>query len=194
MKAGQILFKYRSYTPIPFLVLMFLYSNPIIFTFLPGLFLVVLGEFIRIWANSWAGSETRTTGSVGGTFLIISGPYAYVRNPLYLGNILIYLGLSIISNALMPYLQIFGFILFFIQYSLIVKEEEKYLKEKFGQAYTDYSKNVPAFIPRLKKFKNENIVQPEFSWKKGLESERRSIQAILSVIVILLLIWVIRRV
>ncbi len=194
MNFGQFLFKYRSYTPLPFLIVMILYSNPIIFTFIPGMLLVVLGEFIRIWANSWAGSETRTTGSVGGTFLIVSGPYAFVRNPLYIGNILIYLGLSIFSNALIPYLQIIGLLVFFIQYYLIVKEEEKYLKKKFGQAYAEYSSKVPAFIPRFKKFKNTGVDQPEFSWKKGWNSEMRSIQAVLSVIVILILIWIIRRV
>lgn len=126
MNLGKFFFKYRSYTPLPFLFLMILYSNPNIYSILIGLVFVVLGEFIRIWANSWAGSETRTTGGVGGTFLIVSGPYAYVRNPLYIGNVMIYLGLGIMSYAVFPYLQIIALIYFLYQYYEIVKEEENF--------------------------------------------------------------------
>ncbi len=194
MSFGNFFFKYRSYTPLPFLFLMIVYSNPNIYSMLIGFVFVLLGEFIRIWANSWAGSETRTTGGVGGTFLIISGPYAYVRNPLYLGNVIIYFGLGIMSNAVFPYLQIIALIYFFFQYYEIVKVEENFLMQKFGDDYKDYCQKVNRFIPKLKKFKNSNVEQPEFSWKKGLQSEYRSIQASISVIVILVLIWIIRRV
>jgi len=194
MSFGNFFFKYRSYTPLPFLFLMIVYSNPNIYSMLIGFVFVLLGEFIRIWANSWAGSETRTTGGVGGTFLIISGPYAYVRNPLYLGNVIIYFGLGIMSNAVFPYLQIIALIYFFFQYYEIVKVEENFLMQKFGDDYKEYCQKVNRFIPKLKKFKNSNVEQPEFSWKKGLQSEYRSIQASISVIVILVLIWFIRRV
>lgn len=194
MNAGQFFFKYRSYTPLPFLFLMIVYSNPHIYSLLIGFIFVVGGEFIRIWANSWAGSETRTTDGVGGTFLIVSGPYAYVRNPLYSGNIIIYFGLGIMSNALFPYLQIIALIYFFYQYFEIVKEEEKFLIQKFGDNYKNYCQEVNRFLPKFKKYKNSKIEQPEFSWKKGLISESRSIQASLSVMAILILIWIIRRV
>lgn len=194
MNPGKFFFKYRSYTPLPFLLIMILYSNPNIYSILVGIVFVVIGEFIRIWANSWAGSETRTTGGVGGTFLIVSGPYAYVRNPLYIGNLIIYFGLGIISYAIFPYLQILALIYFLFQYYHIVKEEEKFLAEKFGDQYKDYCDNVNRFLPKFKKYKNPSIEQPEFEWKKGIKSETRSIQASLSVIVILLLIWIIRRI
>lgn len=194
MNLGKFLFKYRSYTPLPFLLIMILYSNPNIYSILVGIIFVIIGEFIRIWANSWAGSETRTTGSVGGTFLIVSGPYAYVRNPLYIGNVIIYFGLGIISYAIFPYLQILALAYFLFQYYHIVKEEEKFLAEKFGDQYKDYFNKVNRFLPKFKQYKNSSIEQPEFDWKKGLKCETRSIQAALSVIVILLLIWIIRRV
>jgi protein-S-isoprenylcysteine O-methyltransferase Ste14 len=194
MNLGKFFFKYRSYTPLPFLILMILYSNPNIYSMIFGFVFVVIGEFIRIWANSWAGSETRTTGGVGGTFLIVSGPYAYVRNPLYIGNVIIYFGLGIMSNAVFPYLQIIALAYFLFQYYEIVKEEESFLKTKFGDNYKDYCQKVNRFLPKLKKYVNQEIEQPEFSWKKGLSSESRSIQASLSIIAILALIWIIRRI
>jgi protein-S-isoprenylcysteine O-methyltransferase Ste14 len=147
---------------------------------------------IRFWGVSWAGSETRTTGGVGGTFLIISGPFAHVRNPLYVGNILLYLGLGIMSFALFPYLQIVAIIFFLVQYYFIVREEEKYLLEKFKDDYRDYCKNVPAFFPRLIPYKNPSIVQPPRNPKAGIRSERRSLQAFIGISLLLIILWLIR--
>lgn len=189
---SSLAFKYRSYTPIPFLILMLIFQQSTPLTLIVGFVVALVGELIRFWGVSWAGSETRTTGGVGGTFLIISGPFAYVRNPLYVGNILLYLGLGIMSFALFPYLQIVAIIFFLVQYYFIVREEEKYLREKFKDDYIDYCKNVPAFFPRLSPYKNPKIVQPPFNKKAGLKSERRSLQAFLGISLLLFILWLIR--
>lgn len=193
MNIGKFLFKYRSYTPIPFLIVMFLYCKPNIFSLIGGFSFVLLGEYIRIWSNAWTGSETRTTGGVGGTYLVISGPYSHVRNPLYLGNILIYFGLSVMSNALFPYLQLFGVLLFFAQYYFIIREEENFLAKKFGNVYQLYLKNVNRFLPKIKKYFSSDTEQPPYSFNMGFKSEIRSIQAWGIVVLALVLIWFIRR-
>jgi protein-S-isoprenylcysteine O-methyltransferase Ste14 len=172
---------------------MLLYCKPNIFSLISGIGFVLLGEYIRIWSNSWTGSETRTTGGVGGTYLVVSGPYSHVRNPLYLGNILIYFGLSVMSNALFPYLQILGVLLFFAQYYFIIKEEENFLAIKFGDAYRHYLNHVNRFLPKTKKYFGSDNEQPPYSFKKGLKSEIRSIQAWGIVVLALILIWFIRR-
>lgn len=187
------IFKYRSYTPIPFLLVMFFFANPNIWSILTGLIIALAGEAIRIWGVSWAGSETRTTGNVGGSFLIISGPFAHARNPLYVGNVLMYTGLGIMSFALFPYLQILGLIFFFFQYKLIVKEEELYLEKTYGKDYENYRQNVPSFFPKLKAYKVDGLKQPEYILSKGLRSERRSLQAFGFVAVTLILLWFLRR-
>jgi len=133
-------FKYRSYTPIPFLLLMLMFAEPSVMSMIIGFAIALVGELIRFWGVSWAGSETRTTGEVGGTYLIISGSFAFVRNPLYVGNILLYTGIGIMSWSLFPYLQIAALLFFIVQYHFIVLEEEKYLKEKFGNSYKEYLK------------------------------------------------------
>ena len=186
------IFKYRSYTPIPFLLLMFIYQWTNIWSIVIGLLIAATGELIRLWGVSYAGSETRTTGKVGGTYLVISGPFAYVRNPLYVGNILLYLGIGIMSFALFPYLQIIALIFFYFQYSFIVKEEETYLKSAFGESYRDYYKNVPRFIPRLTAYKNPGIEQPSFKLKAGLRSEKRTLQAFGFVTLTIIMIRIIR--
>jgi protein-S-isoprenylcysteine O-methyltransferase Ste14 len=193
MSLASNFFKYRSYTPIPFVVVMLIFAYPNIWSLILGFLITVSGELIRLWGVSWAGSETRTTGNVGGTYLIVSGPFAHLRNPLYLGNILMYTGLGIMSFALFPWLQIAGFVFFSLQYYMIVQEEEKYLEQTFGKEYDDYKKNVPRFIPRLTKYKAGKVEQPEYDIKKGLKSERRSLQAFTLVTITVLLLWFLRR-
>lgn len=189
---SSLAFKYRSYTPIPFLILMFIFQESTPLTLVIGFAIALIGELIRFWGVSWAGSETRTTGGVGGTFLVISGPFAHVRNPLYVGNILLYFGLGIMSFALFPYLQIGAIIFFLFQYYFIVSEEEIYLLEKFKDDYKDYCKNVPPFFPRIFPYKNKNIVQPPYNPKAGIRSEKRSLQAFISISLLLIILWLIR--
>ena len=149
-------FKYRSYTPIPFVILMLVFQKANIESLIIGFAITLIGELIRLWGVSYAGSETRTTGAVGGTYLIISGPFAYVKNPIYLGNILMYFGFGVMSLALFPYLQILALIFFYFQYYLIIKREEGYLREQFGEEYEKYYNAVPKLIPNIFPYRNKN--------------------------------------
>jgi protein-S-isoprenylcysteine O-methyltransferase Ste14 len=193
MKLSEVFFKYRSYTPVPFIIIMLFYQNSNIWSLIAGLIIACIGEYLRLWGVSWAGSETRTTGTVGGTYLIISGPFAHLRNPLYLGNIMMYTGIGIMSFALFPWLQIAGLVFFSFQYHIIIIEEEGYLKNTFGKQFEDYIANVPRFIPRLSSYKVSRIEQPGFSWKAGMRSEIRTLQAFGFVIFTLIILWFLRR-
>lgn len=184
-------FKYRSYTPIPFLIVMLIFQQATLESMIIGFVISLIGEGFRLWGVSVAGSETRTTGGVGGSFLVVTGAFAYVRNPLYVGNILLYLGIGIMSMALFPYLQIVALIFFYIQYKFIIDEEEKYLEKTFGTQYDDYRRKVPRLIPRLTPYKNPGVKQPEYRIKKGLKSETRTLQAFAFVTVILIVLYLI---
>ena len=190
---SNIFFKYRSYTPIPFLLLMLIFAEPSVMSMIIGFAIALVGELIRFWGVSWAGSETRTTGEVGGTYLIISGPFALVRNPLYVGNILLYTGIGIMSWSLFPYLQIAAVMFFAVQYHFIVLEEEKYLEEKFDDAFKEYLKNVPRFFPRLISYKDSTIEQPLYNSKAGVKSEKRTLQAFTFVSLIIVIIWIVNK-
>ena len=183
------IFNYRSYTPIPFLILMLIFQKATAMSLIVGFVIALFGELIRLWGVCYAGSETRTTGKVGGSYLIISGPFAYVRNPLYVGNITLYLGIGIMSMALYPYLQLAALFFFYWQYSVIISEEEKYLHKAFGAEYEDYFNNVPRLTPRFTPYKNDKIEQPPFKLDAGLKSERRTLQAFSSVSIILLVLY-----
>jgi len=192
MDLRQKLFESRSYIPIPFLAIMLFFAKPTLATLIAGFALVAGGELFRLWGVAIAGSETRTTGPVGGTFLITTGPFGYVRNPLYVGNILIYVGVGIMSHALFPWIALFALVYFFWQYSMIVSLEEEHLAVKFGDEYRRYSEAVPRFLLSFKRYQPGMNAQPELDWKRGLKSERRTLQAIGILTAVLLVLWKVR--
>ena len=174
----RLIFTYRSYTPIPFLLVMVWFARPTVISMVVGFAVVFIGEMIRFWGVSIVGAETRTTGRVGGTYLITSGPFAYVRNPLYVGNMLLYAGVGIMSMALFPWMLVVAVAWFYIQYFLIVTREEEYLAETFGEEFAAYCRNVRRFVPRLTPYRSPRPAPKSVDPSEGLASERRTLQAI----------------
>jgi protein-S-isoprenylcysteine O-methyltransferase Ste14 len=166
---------------------MIIWAHPSVLSIAVGVCVVLTGEFIRLWGVAFAGSETRTTGPVGGTYLVTRGPFAYVRNPLYVGNILMYSGVGIMSNVLWLFLA--ALVYFIWQYSQIISLEEEYLKKTFGDEFDEYYRSVPRFIPNFRKFPGGDHNQPDLDWTSGLRSERRTLQAIGLLIVVMVVLW-----
>tara|TARA_B100000029_G_scaffold489149_1_gene546593 strand:+ start:648 stop:1238 length:591 start_codon:yes stop_codon:yes gene_type:complete len=182
----QIFFKNRSYTPIPIaLMIIYFAGTANTFRFL-GVLLLLIGEAIRIWAVSHAGGATRTL-NVGAPSLCTSGPYALSRNPLYLGNMFMYIGIVLIAgiqNGLFMVVLTAAF--FLIQYTLIVSLEEETLDNLFGKEYLEYKKHVPPIIPRLKPWGGAKQTKPA-TLLQTLNTEKRTLQ---NVSLILLLIYI----
>jgi protein-S-isoprenylcysteine O-methyltransferase Ste14 len=191
-KLGKLLFKNRSYTPIPFLLVMIIFQKATLTSIIIGFGLVIIGELFRYWGVIYAGSITRTTSGVGANQLVVSGAFAHLRNPLYLGNILIYVGIGVMSMALAPYLQIIAFLFFIFQYSMIIAEEEEFLTENFGEKYAEYKSRVPKLFPRFSAYKNEDSDKQVYNLKAGLKSERRTLQAIAITSLIIILTYIFR--
>jgi len=184
MDIRNFFFKYRSYTPIPIGVMILFFSRPNNgFVFL-GLAFLIAGESIRLWAVSYAGGITRTR-KVGAPKLCSSGPYSYVRNPLYVGNMFMYLGFVFIGGAANIFLMAattLGF--FLIQYSLIISLEEETLNGLFDANYTRYKENVPAIFPRLTPWKNDDLRTPKTIFKT-LKTEKRTLQNVAFILILL---------
>ena len=194
MTLGNFFFQYRSYTPLPFLVPMLLFARPTVTTMAIGVIFVIIGEIFRFWGVSYAGSETRTTGKPGASKLVTQGPFAYVRNPLYIGNILMYFGISVMSNSFVPYLQIFAIAYFSFQYYFIVKEEEAELKEIFGEKYLHYFEHVNRFLPKFSAYDENKRSKLERDVKAAYVSEKRTFQsAFISIIMIVLIYFLINQ-
>ncbi len=180
MDIRQLFFKLRSYTPIPLLVLLLITADPGIASYLSGIMLMVLGEMIRMWGVAHAGGATRTR-NVGANMLVTSGPFARMRNPLYIGNALIYIGVVFLAGGKLTWILVaLGFC--FLQYGLIVSLEEGKLVELFGVEYEFYRRYVPRWIPRLAPW-NWSIPQKP-DWKDAWRNEKHTrINLLVSIVV-----------
>ena len=174
----NFVFSFRSFTPVPLAILLIYFSSPIYPYSLIGLVFVLVGEIIRMSAVSHAGGRTRTT-KVGAPSLCTSGPYSRTRNPLYLGNVIIYSGVCLLSGG--PYLvEMFSITLiyFIIQYTLIISLEEETLTTLFKDDYLTYCKNVPRLFPQLISWQEIPVNNNSLSLLKTFKTEKRTLQNI----------------
>lgn len=188
---GNFLFKYRSFTPVPFIIVVLLFFKPqdfgdktnLIIT-ICGISFSILGEIIRIMSVgfSYFGTSGREN-YLRAENLNTSGIYSVVRNPLYIGNVLMFSGL------LAVYLNIYALIIFIlfllIQYHFIIKSEENYLKGIYGDEYDRYCSRIKSICPKFSEYKKPVLY---FNFRKVLFKENDSIFNMSFMFVILLAI------
>lgn len=187
MDIRQFFFRNRSYTPVPLALAIIYYAEPGGALTVIGSALIIMGELIRLSGVRYAGGATRTR-KVGAPALCTDGPYAYVRNPLYVGNIIIYAGIILFAGGgRVWFLLGLTLTFFFVQYGLIISLEEETLRGKFGVRYEAYVSLVPRLIPRISPWSGRSESEP-IPWRKTLRTERRSLQT-LSASILLILVW-----
>jgi protein-S-isoprenylcysteine O-methyltransferase Ste14 len=129
------------------------FGRPSAFSIALGLPLAFAGEAIRAWAVGYSGVTTRGS-TVEAPALVTAGPYAYVRNPLYVGNFVTALGFAIAFTGGNSPAARAGFVGVSLAtmlgvYAVIVPHEEAFLRGSFGQAFDDYVARVPRVVPAL---------------------------------------------
>lgn len=102
-----------------------------------GVALVVCGEIVRFWAAGYISKDAE---------IATGGPYAYVRNPLYFGSMLLAIGYGLVSG-LGPWGVAIMLALYLLFHLAAIFYEEAFLKGKFGQTYLDYYNRVPRLVP-----------------------------------------------
>jgi protein-S-isoprenylcysteine O-methyltransferase Ste14 len=138
-----------------------------------GILVTMIGLSIRAWASGHLRKEKE---------LAISGPYQYSRNPLYLGNFVLGIGIVIGARSWWV-LAIFG-AYFGAFYPLIIRRERDRMKQLFPQQYEEYRKKVPPFFPLLKK---RTLPSPvKFSWT--LYKKNREYRAFIGTVVFWLIL------
>lgn len=164
-RIGALLFRNRSWLPVPFLLVALLApGHPTLVNWLVGAIPIVIGEWIRLAGVAAAGTVTRRR-SRDVQRLVTYGIFGWVRNPLYVGNFLIWMGFVIISGVLW-FLPV-AIVLFAIEYTLIVAYEEGVLESIFGREYLGYKQTTPRWIPRPPKQRETG----QHDWAEAWRSE-----------------------
>jgi protein-S-isoprenylcysteine O-methyltransferase Ste14 len=181
VRIGEKFFRYRDYTPVPLIILLLIFGEPTVFSSTLGLLCIMAGELFRIYSVSFIGTVSRTRSDSTGQKLVIRGPFAYVRNPLYVGNFFVSMGFAIFSAEF--WLVVATAVLFAVQYYFIVRYEESILVQKFGQDYEQYIRRVPAWFPSEWPSLERLEWPREFS--SALKSEKRTLTTIFALLILL---------
>lgn len=145
------------------MVLAVFLASPTKTSLLFGAFFVCIGEAARIWA---AGHLVRKQE------LATSGPYAYIRDPLYFGRLFLIIGFCIMGWGYCLILLPFALGVFFLNYMpRKYKKEMKWLEDIFGDAYRNYAAQVHSLIPRLTPYPHSANKKWSFSllWNENRE-------------------------
>ena len=107
-----------------------------------GICLILSGQLLRVSARGYKAEQSRN-----GNSLVVSGPYAMVRNPMYLGIIMI--GCGVVLAILNPWALLIFLAGFLLRYLYLFPKEEKGLEKAFGKAYKEYCSRVPRIFPKM---------------------------------------------
>jgi protein-S-isoprenylcysteine O-methyltransferase Ste14 len=177
-RLGGWLFRQRTWLPLPLAAALLLFppqpDAPGASLWIMGALIVAIGEAIRLWAVHHIGAISRTRSDRLGP-LVSSGPFALIRNPLYVGNILLWTGFAI--SAQLVWLAPIIVVLLTLEYHAIVRWEEGLLTERIGEPYVRYVATVPRWLPSFRAHAPAGT-DAAFSWRETLFSERGTLIAI----------------
>jgi protein-S-isoprenylcysteine O-methyltransferase Ste14 len=173
---GNACFRFRAISVVPIILLIFFLFDPIdtgsvnpILNIL-GFVLALSGAAIRVISVGY--SKPFTSGRenyLKADSLNTGGVYSIVRNPLYIGNFLIYNGVLVAYSS--PVALVFFNAFFILNYYFIILSEEHYLEEQFGDDYREYRRAVPKVIPRFSLYQKND--RP-FSFSKAVYKEKNT--------------------
>ena len=183
---GDWLFKHRSFLPIIIIIIgtiSLLYTRSFDPSSFPShpysitcLIISLIGLAIRAHVIGYSADKTSGRNTKEGQVadeLNTTGLYSLTRNPLYLGNFLIWIGITLfISDIELVAVVV---LLFWLYYERIIFAEEQFLKKKFTSLYTVWALRTPVFLPKFK-----NYIHPElrFDVQKVIEQEKNGLLAI----------------
>ncbi len=168
-RIGAVLFKNRGWIPVPFLAIPLLVPGQQTRTmWIVGLLMVAIGELVRLSGVAAAGTVTRRR-SRDVQRLVDYGAFAWCRNPLYVGNWLVWMGFTVVSGLLW-FLPV-ATVLFAVEYYYIVRYEEGVLESIFGKEYLTYKAQTPRWFPRPP----SNSASGPHAWGEAIWSERSTV-------------------
>ena len=174
--------RWRVRLGYPVAVVALLFAHPTPSSVLYGMIIGLPGLLLRAYAAGYLSKQE---------VLATCGPYAYTRNPLYLGSALLTVGVAVGTNSWLSSLLLCGY--FAVFYSAVMYREQQDLRLRYGVLFEAYSQAVPLFLPRWSAAKLGAACQASFSlvqYKKN--REYRAGIGFLLLLAILLVVWRLR--
>lgn len=177
LASGDFFFRYRAYMfPIIFIGMLCVFRPQIIVNetitdiiIWAGFIIAMLGQGLRIFTIGFDYIERGgKEGKVYASRLVTGGIYNHVRNPMYLGNILMAIGIGLYGCAPLAFVIFLPFFIFF--YYAIMSSEENFLRGKFGLEYEDFCRRVNRLWPSFTNI-SQTLSGFTFNWRRPLEKE-----------------------
>ncbi len=144
---GSALYRVRSWTAVPFVIALLAVARPSAALLVWGALLVLCGEALRVCGLRHLGATARG-GRLHADALATGGPFRFVRNPIYLGNVLLVAGFLVAGGVAHPAFLACAAAALAIQYGAIIATEEAFLARRFPEAFARYRARVPRLLPR----------------------------------------------
>ena len=171
--------RWRVRLGYPLAIAVLFFARPNARSILYGALVGLIGLALRAWAAGYLHKQE---------VLTVTGPYAYTRNPLYLGSALLALGVAIATCSWISSLLLGAY--FAVFYSVVMRKEENELRPRHATNFDRYAAAVPLFFPRLSPAKLSNSASGTFSpvqYKKN--HEWQAALGFLLLLIVLVLIW-----
>ncbi len=167
-KLNSFLYRYRVRIGFFSIIASIFLSRPSPLSLLAGLGVIGSGLLLRAWACGHLHKEK---------VLAISGPYRYTRNPLYVGNLII--GLGIVMSAYSIWVAVLLACNFLIIYPFVINREKRRMKEFFPDEYEAFKRKVPLFFPRFP----SSLPKSEIRFSRELYRKNGEIRALYGALV-----------
>jgi protein-S-isoprenylcysteine O-methyltransferase Ste14 len=177
--AGAFFVRWRVRLGYPLAIAVLFFARPQPRSILYGALVGLVGLGLRAWAAGYLHKQE---------VLTVTGPYAYSRNPLYLGSAVLALGVAIAARSWISTLLLGVY--FTLVYSVVMRREENELRSRYAADFERYAAAVPLFFPRLSPAKLSDISSAAFSptqYKKN--HEWQAAVGFLLLLIVLVLIW-----
>src|SRR5467141_1118288 len=180
--AGNFFVRWRVRLGYPLAIAVLYFSLPTPRSILVGALAGVIGLSVRAYAAGYLHKQE---------VLTVTGPYAYTRNPLYLGSAILALGAGI---AMRSWISAFILIIYFaVFYSAVMRREAKELHLRHGASFEEYARTVPLFMPRLTAAKLPGDSAGSFSFAQYRKNhEWQAATGFLFLLFALMVIWRVR--
>jgi protein-S-isoprenylcysteine O-methyltransferase Ste14 len=138
MSAAAFFSRWRVRLGYPLAIVVLLLARPTPKSILAGAAIAAIGLWVRARSAGYLHKQE---------VLTVTGPYAYTRNPLYLGSFILIIGAAVAAHSWPS--AVIPLCYFALFYSFVMRREERELHQHHGDAFQNYARAVPLFLPRL---------------------------------------------